>query len=208
MQDLSHHAADSVAPTSEASGNMMSSNSQAMTAPGGRPVNPLPNRTEQGDPRIDMTDHARTVIYSEGAPSPSPWTRADGSPWREAPTWPRPAADRLADGSRRDIFRVGRARPMPSSGRSTCRAADRPGRGDRDGPDRAHPRVARPPHGGWAARGAPVRCPVGAGRVVGRRPGQRMPLSRATWPSTRRACRKRKRSAPAARRRREDCWSG
>ena len=54
MQDLSSLAAGSLAPTSQAGGNMMSSNAQAMTAPGSEPVDPLPDRTKQGNPSLDV----------------------------------------------------------------------------------------------------------------------------------------------------------
>jgi hypothetical protein len=59
MEDLSHLCpggpVTALAPTSQAGGNMMSSNDLAMTAPGGRPVDPLPDRAEQGDPAIDAS---------------------------------------------------------------------------------------------------------------------------------------------------------
>ena len=54
MQDLSNLAANSLTVTSQAGGNMMSSNAQAMTAPGSRPVDPLPDRDRQDDPNLDM----------------------------------------------------------------------------------------------------------------------------------------------------------
>jgi hypothetical protein len=78
MQDLSHLAAGSITATSQAGGNMVSSNEQAMTAPGSRPVDPLPDRDKQGDPRLDVPAATpvgtaaarRPVSYS---PSPVSW---------------------------------------------------------------------------------------------------------------------------------------
>lgn len=40
-------------PTSQAGGNMMSSNGYAMTAPGGEPTDPLPDRAKQGNVKVD-----------------------------------------------------------------------------------------------------------------------------------------------------------
>lgn len=54
IRDISDLAADSLTPTSQAGGNMMSSNSAAMTAPGSEPVDPLPDRKEQGNPALDV----------------------------------------------------------------------------------------------------------------------------------------------------------
>jgi len=41
-----------LAPTSQAGGNMMSSNRLAMTSPGSPPTDPLPPAKDQGDPKI------------------------------------------------------------------------------------------------------------------------------------------------------------
>lgn len=75
MQDLSHLAAASLAVTSQAAGNMMSSNEQAMTAPGSEPVDPLPDRSKQGDPTLDVTSKPISVLTHESgyAPSPVAW---------------------------------------------------------------------------------------------------------------------------------------
>ena len=75
MQDLSHLAASSIAPTSQAGGNMMSSNELAMTAPGSHPVDPLPDRDHQGDPRLDIpaaTPVGTAASRRPGSYSPSP----------------------------------------------------------------------------------------------------------------------------------------
>jgi hypothetical protein len=41
-----------LAPTSQAGGNMVSSNRLACTSPGSPPVDPLPPAKDQGDPKI------------------------------------------------------------------------------------------------------------------------------------------------------------
>ena len=55
MQDLSAMAKNGPWVTSQAGGNMMSSTEQAQTGPGSVPVDPLPDRTKQGDPALDMS---------------------------------------------------------------------------------------------------------------------------------------------------------
>jgi hypothetical protein len=66
MQDLSHllgpDPVSALAPTSQAGGNMMSSNRFAMTAPGTQPVDPLPPAKEQSDPVIGSIDCPRSVV--------------------------------------------------------------------------------------------------------------------------------------------------
>lgn len=60
MQDLSGllpgDPVTAIAPTSQAGGNMMSSNRQAMSAPGSLPTDPLPPEKEQGDPEITASN--------------------------------------------------------------------------------------------------------------------------------------------------------
>lgn len=56
VQDLSHLAANGPWATSQAGGNMVSSNEQAMTGPGSPPVDPLPDRDHQGDPHVSFTE--------------------------------------------------------------------------------------------------------------------------------------------------------
>jgi hypothetical protein len=55
MQDLSNLAKNGPWITSQAGGNMMSSTEQAMTAPGSHPADPLPDRDEQGDPKVSYS---------------------------------------------------------------------------------------------------------------------------------------------------------
>lgn len=52
MQDLSHMARNGPWVTSQAGGNMISSNEQALTAPGSPAADPLPDRDHQGDPSV------------------------------------------------------------------------------------------------------------------------------------------------------------
>ena len=54
MPDLSSLAADSMWPTSQEGGNMMSARPGAMSAPGSQPVTPLPPAKDQGTPHVDM----------------------------------------------------------------------------------------------------------------------------------------------------------
>ncbi len=58
--------------TSQAGGNMSSSNEQAMTAPGTPPVDPLQDREHQGDPTVTPIDNPRTVMTTGTAFAPSP----------------------------------------------------------------------------------------------------------------------------------------
>ena len=75
MQDLSSMAKNGPWITSQAGGNMMSSNEQAMTAPGSLPADPLPDRSEQGDPKVTATAKPRSVLThgTTYAPSPAVW---------------------------------------------------------------------------------------------------------------------------------------
>ena len=54
MRDLSALARDSMWVTSQEGGNLVHDNSGAMTAPGSRPVTPLPPVSEQPDPTVDL----------------------------------------------------------------------------------------------------------------------------------------------------------
>lgn len=61
-----------MAVSSMAAGNMVSSNEHAQTAPGSQPVDPLPDRTSQGDPTIDIGP-ARAV-GDNGRPEPGTYS--------------------------------------------------------------------------------------------------------------------------------------
>lgn len=82
IKDVSGLAAKSLAVTSQAGGNMMSSNHLAMTAPGSEPVDPLPDRREQGDPEITMSGPEIPV-----GTSGKPQARGSGSQVPAAPAW-------------------------------------------------------------------------------------------------------------------------
>lgn len=87
MQDLSHLAENSITATSQAAGNMLSSNAQAMTAPGSEPVDPLPDRARQDDPNLTQSGPDLPVGYS-GKPQAS---EQAGTPSQPRPQW-APAA--------------------------------------------------------------------------------------------------------------------
>jgi hypothetical protein len=83
VKDLSSLAEGSLAVSSMAGGNMMSSNHLAQTAPGSRPVDPLPDRTSQGDPAVDIGppravgDDGRPEPGTSYSPSPLTWKGLD-----------------------------------------------------------------------------------------------------------------------------------
>jgi hypothetical protein len=75
MEDLSGEARFGPWVTSQAGGNMVSSNERAMTALGGQPADPLPDRAHQGDPEVAVADKSRAVL-TRGvpyAPAPAVW---------------------------------------------------------------------------------------------------------------------------------------
>jgi hypothetical protein len=85
VQDLSNFLPGdpitALAPTSQAGGNMMSSNKLAHTAPGSPPVDPLPPTSDQGDPKIGAIDHKRTVLTPDAAPETgNPYPKGSGPP--------------------------------------------------------------------------------------------------------------------------------
>lgn len=82
-QDLSSLAKNSLAPTSQAGGNMVSSNEQAMTAPGSQPVDVLKDRDVQSDPTIEMSNSAQIEPSTDGKPS----ARDSGSQLPGPPSW-------------------------------------------------------------------------------------------------------------------------
>jgi hypothetical protein len=54
VQDLSRLAEDSMWVTSQGAGNMTSGRPRAMSAPGSKPVDPLPEAKEQEDPHVEL----------------------------------------------------------------------------------------------------------------------------------------------------------
>lgn len=87
MQDLSHllpaDPVTALTPTSQAAGNMMSSNEPAMTAPGGLPVDPLPPSKDQGSVRIDVAG-PQIPPGTSGKPQAS---KQAGEPGYARPAW-------------------------------------------------------------------------------------------------------------------------
>ena len=85
MQDLSSvlpgDPITALVPTSQAGGNMMSSNKQAMTAPGSEPVDPLPDRSEQGNPKVDVSGSKRQP-GDDGKPQPKESYSAPHPAWK------------------------------------------------------------------------------------------------------------------------------
>ena len=70
MQDLSHLAADSMWPTSQEAGNMMSGRPKAMSAPGSNPTTPLPPAKDQGDPTVENSPGPHISPGDDGKPQP------------------------------------------------------------------------------------------------------------------------------------------
>src|SRR5205814_9050932 len=72
MQDLSNilpvDPVSALAPTSQAGGNMLSSNEEAMTAPGSQPVDVLTDRDVQSDPKITPSNKAEIAPGTDGKP--------------------------------------------------------------------------------------------------------------------------------------------
>lgn len=60
-----------LAPTSQAGGNMMSDSKQAMTAPGSEPVDPLPDRSDQGNPKVTASNGQKIMPAHDGKPQAS-----------------------------------------------------------------------------------------------------------------------------------------
>jgi hypothetical protein len=87
-QDLSSLAKNSLAPTSQAGGNMVSSNEEAMTAPGSQPVDVLTDRDVQSDPAIEMSNSTPVKPGTDGNPQPG----NDHLP--PAPAWGKTSASR------------------------------------------------------------------------------------------------------------------
>lgn len=80
MQDLSGEARFGMWVTSQAGGNMTSSNEQAMTAPGSQPADPLPDRAHQGDPTVEVgapmpVGTAPSRLPAEYRPLPVTWKK-------------------------------------------------------------------------------------------------------------------------------------
>jgi hypothetical protein len=99
--DLSPLAEDSMWPTSQAAGNMSSSNAAAMTAPGSMPVDPLPDRMHQSDPQvtpsgpeIEPGTSGKPQARTDSNPPPRPEWVMTRTAW---PVSPEPRPDPLAE---------------------------------------------------------------------------------------------------------------
>lgn len=79
MRDLSDLAVNSITATSQAAGNMTSSNATAMTAPGTEPVDPLPDRDHQGDPHLTPIGHSRSVLVGGAGNAGPGWDYVQGA---------------------------------------------------------------------------------------------------------------------------------
>jgi hypothetical protein len=81
MEDISARAEDSLTISSMAAGNMTSTSDGAMTAPGSRPVDPLPG--ERDDPRLDEIHRDyRQLERGEGSePGAHSWDEVSGQSW-------------------------------------------------------------------------------------------------------------------------------
>lgn len=91
MRDLSALAKNSMWPTSQAGGNMVSDNDEAMTAPGSQPVDKLTDRAVQSDPVVEV-----------GPPQP-PGT--DGKPQARGQNWSPPGPPRWKPATAPDVVR-------------------------------------------------------------------------------------------------------
>lgn len=90
-QDMSALAKYSLAPTSQAGGNMIASNAEAMTAPGSQPVDNLDDHLSEvhEDPAIEMSNSTPIVPGTNGKPR----ARTDGGSTGQyasgSPAWGR-----------------------------------------------------------------------------------------------------------------------
>lgn len=85
MRDLSSLAANGPWVTSQAGGNMTSSNEQAMTGKGTKPVDPLPDRDHQGDPHVTPIDKPRSVLeHGDDGQAYAPWGSRGPGGWSVA----------------------------------------------------------------------------------------------------------------------------
>jgi hypothetical protein len=65
--------------TAQGGGNMLSSNEEAMTAPGSKPVTPMPSLGEQQDPAVAAEHVAPSVLVDGGEPEPgAAWDDVSG----------------------------------------------------------------------------------------------------------------------------------
>jgi len=104
VRDLSALAGNSMTATSQAAGNMTSSNETAMTAPGSQPVTPLPPAQDQDTPNIEMSP--RIPPSFTGKPDPT-----HGAAWNPGrPAWTKTETP--------DVTRLPAPRPPEVTGRA------------------------------------------------------------------------------------------
>ena len=88
MQDLSHilpsDPVTALAPTSQAGGNVMSSNNLVGTAPGSQPVDPLPPAKDQGEPKVIPSNSTQIKTGTTGKRKPSASYSAPKPSWGKA----------------------------------------------------------------------------------------------------------------------------
>jgi hypothetical protein len=84
VQDLSHLAKDSMWPTSQEAGNMMSDRPAAMSAPGSPPVTPLPPAKDQGTPAVPLP--AATWPGDDGKPEAGQGWNPGSPAWTKTST--------------------------------------------------------------------------------------------------------------------------
>lgn len=88
MENLSSLAVDSMWVTSQAAGNMMSSNAKAMTAPGSQPVDVLVDRNNPArqDPTIDLGTETPPSTTGKPDVTNSRWTAPGEPAWTKTTT--------------------------------------------------------------------------------------------------------------------------
>ena len=90
MQDLSNilpvDPVSALAPTSQAGGNMLSSNEEAMTAPRSQPVDVLTDRDVQSDPKITPSNKAEIAPGTDGKPKATQAGKPQGARWTPTTT--------------------------------------------------------------------------------------------------------------------------
>jgi hypothetical protein len=121
-RDLSRLADNAITATSQAAGNMMSSNATAMTAPGSQPVSPLPPAADQDTPNLTMTSQLEPGHSGKEDPRPGDWNPpapAWRSPAAAEPEYTDPPADPVVEGhaSQASVGVAGPARGANAGGR-------------------------------------------------------------------------------------------
>jgi hypothetical protein len=124
MQDLSDLAKNSMWPTSQAGGNMIASNDQAMTAPGSAPVDNLNDRMSEMEEEPTVIDSNLNEIppATSGKPQAS---GQQGKPSTPTPAWGSTTTPTVV---RDDSGAVQGGTKSPLSDQDGSRAAERESR--------------------------------------------------------------------------------